>query len=153
VLFAKRIGVRARGITSALPGKILPGRYVISVAGTSGGAPTAGGARTLRIRAPATGVVGDGWITATRHGQPRSVISGFQTQLWAYVRFAVRPHGDVTVTWHGPAGESRSASGSYRSGPPLEFRYADSGGLSHGTWRANVSVRGKLVARLRIRIR
>jgi hypothetical protein len=153
LLLAKRVGVRARSVTAALPGRILPGTYLISVAGTSGGAPTAGGARTLRIRAPATGVVGDGWITATRHGQPRSVISGFQTTLWAYIRFAVRPHGAVTVTWHGPAGESRSASGSYRAGPPLEFRYADSAGLSHGTWRAVVSVRGRTVANLRIRIR
>jgi hypothetical protein len=80
------------------------------------------------------------------------VITGSPTSIYAYITFASPPSGQVQVAWSGPKGARSVTRGPYR-GRKLEFFLRDSRGLARGTWRARVTVKGRLVYELKIRIR
>jgi hypothetical protein len=58
----------------------------------------------------------------------------------------------VQVAWLGPKGERYASGGPYR-GKRLEFYYKLKTGLSHGTWRAIVSAKGRTSTTLKIKLK
>jgi PKD repeat protein len=142
----------AAGADIKLPRRLLPGRYLVRLTGTSNGAAIVPATRTITVPAPKEGVVSSAFLTPRKNGQPRTSVAGFQSSLFAYITFASRPKGAVQVAWFGPKGERYASSGPYR-GKRLEFYYKLKTGLSHGTWRVVVSSRGRISATLAIKLK
>jgi PKD repeat protein len=138
-------------VTLTLPPRLLPGRYLVRLGGTSGGAAIAAATAPFSVPRPKEGVVSFAYLTSRKNGQPRTVIAGFQTSLYAYVTFASPPRGAVQVKWFGPKGERGATSGPYRN-KRLEFYVRQPRGLSRGTWRAQVLSKGRIAYQLKIKI-
>ena len=139
-------------VSLPLPPRLLPGRYLVRLSGTSGGAAIAVATASFSVPRPKEGVVALAFLTSRKNGQPRTAIAGFQTSLFAYVSFASPPRGAVQVRWFGPKGERGATSGPYRN-KRLEFYVRQPRGLSRGTWRAQVLSKGRIVYQLKITIK
>jgi hypothetical protein len=148
----KAVAKGATDVSLTLPPRLLPGRYLVRLSGTSGGAAVAVATRSFTVPRPKEGVVAVAYLTSRKNGQPRTVITGSPTSIYAYITFASPPSAQVQVAWSGPKGARSVTRGPYR-GRKLEFFLRDSRGLARGTWRARVTVKGRLVYELKIRIR
>jgi hypothetical protein len=139
-------------VSLRLPPRLLPGRYLVRLSGTSGGAAIQVATSSFNVPRPKEGVVAVAFLTSRKNGQPRTSIAGLQTSLFAYISYASPPRGGVQVRWFGPKGERGATSGPYRR-KRLEFYLRAPRGLSHGTWRAQVLSRGRIAYQLRITVK
>jgi hypothetical protein len=128
--------------TLTLPARLLPGRYVLRVAGRSGVVTLAGAERTVQIVAPPEGVVAHAYISA----EPR--------RLQARFEFAAQPRvGPIVVTWYKPDGGAAAAPLTKPRRPVVStFVRAAHGELQSGTWRCVLRAGGVVVARAAVRV-
>lgn len=168
----KKVEVPSAGRYSAtvkLLRRPLPGVYVVTVTGQSGGRPLNKAQRDFTVPTPHEGVVGTAEVSARRGGPGVDALPRSTRKAWARFHFLTPPPGTrtVTVQWKTPA--SKLICQKTPTGPPvpkctLELRLPPSNTidtfirsspypLTQGNWYVRLSVGGRLAKQVFVRIR
>jgi hypothetical protein len=129
-----------------------PGSYVLRVLGTTGNATQAVREAAVRLKPPPEGIVDHAAISLAKGGRAGSAFQSPQRQLWVQFHFLALPTSrNVRVVWRTPSFKlvgavskpaAATIDSSLRSGAPLAV----------GRWYAILSVNGKIVKRVGVRI-
>jgi hypothetical protein len=129
-----------------------PGRYTVTLTGTSGGAPILGRATTARMEPPAEGIVSRAWVTA---GSARPITRAARgtKRLVAHFVYLTKPFrgSKVTVSWFlgtRPLGTVKKI----RWKPVVTTDVRSSGGLPSGRYRCVLRARGLVVSEVSVRV-
>ena len=129
-----------------------PGRYTVTLTGTSGGAPILGRATTARMEPPAEGIVSRAWVTAA---SARPVIRAPRgtKRLVAHFVYLTKPFrgSKVTVSWFlgsRPLGTVKKI----RWKPVVTTDVRSSAGLPSGRYRCVLRARGLIVSEVFVRV-
>jgi Divergent InlB B-repeat domain len=129
-----------------------PGRYTVTLTGTSGGAPILGRATTARMEPPAEGIVSRAWVTA---GSARPVTRARRgtKRLVAHFVYLTKPFrgSKVTVSWFlgsRPLGTVRKI----RWKPIVTTDVQSTAGLPSGRYRCVLRARGLIVSEVSVRV-
>jgi hypothetical protein len=132
--------------------RVLPGGFVVTLTGRSGGLPVGFQLRTAVLAAPPEGVVRNAFVSSSETGTPKGLSAG-ATQAFAHFVFAAQPAAgqSLTVSWYRPDGSLLGSA--QKSNRPRIFSFIKSGSpLPSGVWRAELKAGAKLVRVLRVRI-
>jgi hypothetical protein len=136
--------------TVKLPANLLPGTYTV----TASGAGVTSASASFTIAAPASGIAGKAYASATHQG-PAATRIARTSELWAHFQLAVLPKKGqaVTTQWVLPSGSKLATNARPRTGP-IEAQVRDLKGrpLPAGTWRCILRAGGVVIATLRVRI-
>jgi hypothetical protein len=132
---------------------VLPGGFVVSVSGKSGGALIPRAMRTLVLPPPPEGVVRRAYVSATKAGTAVPGVPANASRVWANFAFAAQPQAGkkLTVRWYWPDGRllltSRRANR-----PVVSSGIGDPTGapMLHGRWRVELRAGGRLVKTLTV---
>ena len=130
-----------------------PGPYVLRVLGTTGNAAPAVRETGIQLKPPAEGIVDRAAISLAKGGSAESTFRSPQRGLWVRFHFLALPAGKHTVriVWRTPSFKlvgavykpvAATIDSSLRSAAPLAI----------GRWYAILSVDGKIVKRIGVRI-
>jgi hypothetical protein len=138
--------------TMKLPPRLLPGRYLLRVFGTSGTTQLTPVERSVTVPAPVEGVVDRASTSTTRNGAPTINTRGPRSVLWARFHFLVPPKsGRVTASWYTPSFKwVGTVTRAYKTDFVTFVRGAPS--LERGRWWCFLRSSGRVVKRVRIRI-
>jgi hypothetical protein len=135
---------------------LLPGSYLLRVRDVGGATPKlAAIERPITLAAPREGVVARAWISTSIGGTPRRTIAKGPGILFANVRFAALPARGLPrrVTWYW-SGMSRAIETTAFPRALRVTRFVRRGGpLPSGSYRAELTAGGRLIAVVRARIR
>jgi len=148
----RRVSVRAGSfrVTVPAPPGLLPGSFVLRVLEQQSSRQLA--RRSVRLGAPAEGVV-DRWeFRATRHGRAVKALPRSATEIWVYFHFAALPKkGSVKVWWYPPRG--RIGTGGKRHGSEIVSGQIVKGGtVTRGVWKAALRAGTTTLKQISIRV-
>jgi hypothetical protein len=128
-----------------------PGRYSISLVGTSGGAPIVARSAPARMEPPAEGIVSRAWVTAGRGAVTRAPRG--TKRLVAHFVYVAKPFrgSKVTVSWflaNRPLGTVKKI----RWKPIVTTDVRSAGGLPSGRYRCVLKARGLVVYEVVVRV-
>ena len=126
---------------------------MLRVLGTTGNATQAEREVGIRLKAPPEGIVDSASISSTESGRPQSTVPSPTRELWVRFHFLALPAHSRTarIVWRTPGFRlvgavtkpaSETVDSSLRSAVPL----------AGGRWYATISVDGKVVKRVGVRI-
>jgi List-Bact-rpt repeat protein len=129
-----------------------PGRYTVSLTGTSGGAPTISRSTPARMEPPGEGIVSRAWVTA---GGARAVTRARRgtKRLVAHFTYVTKPFrgSKVTVSWS----LGKRALGTVKKvrwKPIVVTDVASAAGLPSGRYTCVLKARGLVVYEVNVRI-
>jgi hypothetical protein len=154
-VLAGRFTLRPRLAAELLPrgALVLPGAFVVSLTGRSGGKPVLLQLRAVMLGAPAEGVVRRAFQTDSEDGPPATSVPYGPTQIWAHYLFAAQPQAGrkLTVTWYRPDG--RLIGTIPKPNRPVVWSWLRSNyPIPRGIWRAELHAGGRLVKVLGVRV-
>jgi hypothetical protein len=128
-----------------------PGRYSISLTGTSGGAPTIARTGSARMEPPGEGIVSRAWVTAGRRTLTRAPRG--TKRLVAHFVYVAKPFrgSSVTVSWF----LGRRALGTVKKirwKPIVTTDVKSTSGLPSGRYRCVLRARGLVVYEVSVRV-
>jgi hypothetical protein len=130
-----------------------PGHYVLRVLGTTANATQAVREAGLELAAPPEGIVDSAAISVSKGGPAGSTFHSPQKQLWVRFHFLALPRAKhtVRVVWRTPSFKLVGAV-SKPASTTVESSLRSAAPLAVGRWYAILSVDGKIVKRIGIRI-
>jgi hypothetical protein len=143
-----------RVVPAVLPrgAKLLPGAFVVSLRGTSGGAKLPLQLQALVLDAPREGVVRQAFVTATEAG-PKVLRLPSVPEAWAHFRMAAQAVDDVplSVRWYYPDGRVLGTAGKSNR-PEITSFIRSATPLPSGAWVAELRAGDTIIQRLSVRI-
>jgi hypothetical protein len=131
--------------------KLLPGGYVVSLTGTSGGARLPLQLRAVTLPAPPEGVVREAFLSASRGGAPEQSIPAGTHELWATFRFAAQPTASpLGAAWYQDGRLVGAKAKSNR--PSVETGIRAPAGLPPGRYRVVLTAGGRIADELSVTI-
>lgn len=132
---------------------LFPGGFVVSVTGKAGNISVPLQLRTIFLRSPTEGVVRRSYASTTPGGKPLKTLPRGPRQAWAIFRFASQPTtGPLTVTWFDRNG-TPLGSREKNNRPVIKTGIGSDTAIPSGTWRVDLKAGGRLIKKMRIRIR
>jgi hypothetical protein len=130
-----------------------PGPYVLRVLGTTGNATQAVQEAGLKLAPPSEGIVDRAAISLAKGGSAESTFRSPQRGLWVRFHFLALPAGKHTVriVWRTPSFKLVGAV-SKPAAATIDSSLRSAAPLAVGRWYAILSVDGKIVKRIGIRI-
>jgi hypothetical protein len=130
-----------------------PGPYVLRVIGTTGNAAQAVRETGIQLKPPAEGIVDRAAISVSKDGPAGSTFRSPQRQLWVRFHFLAPPASSRTVriVWRTPSFKLVGAV-SKPVGATIDSSLRSAAPLAVGRWYAILSVDGKIVKRIGVRI-
>jgi len=140
-----------RAALASSAAKVLPGGYVISLTGTSGGARLPLQLRAVSLPAPPEGVVRAAFMSTSRGGSPEQSVPAGTHELWATFRFAAQPTASpLEVSWY-QDGRLIGAK-TKNSRPSVETGIRAPAGLPSGRYRVDLTAGARIVDELSVTI-
>jgi hypothetical protein len=130
-----------------------PGAYVLRVVGTTGNATPAERETAIQLKPPAEGIVDRAAISLSKGGRAGSTFTSPQRELWVRFHFLAAPARSRTVriVWRTPSFKLVGAV-SKPVATTIDSSLRSAAPLAVGRWYAILSVDGKIVKRIGIRI-
>jgi hypothetical protein len=148
--------IQARGggfhLRRALPVGVLPGGFVLSLAGRARGRSLPLQLRTIWVPPPPEGVVRRAFAATERGGTPVRRLQRGLRELWATFELAAQPTAaPVTVSWY--QGDRLIGTRAKSNRPTIDTGIRAPAGLPAGRYRVELRAGGRLVRRLDVRVR
>jgi hypothetical protein len=133
-------------------GELLPGGYVVSVAGSSGDLTIPPEVKAVTLPAPADGVVQRAFASASANGSPKASLHG--SQAFAHFVFAAAPTSkrSLSIAWYEPNGKLLGVA-KKAAGLTITSSISSESNLPPGTWRADLRLGNKVVETLLVPVR
>jgi hypothetical protein len=130
-----------------------PGPYVLRVLGTTGNATQTVRETGFRLKPPPEGIVDRAAISLTKGGAAGSTFRSPQRQLWVRFHFVAPPANSraVRIVWRTPSFKLVGAV-SKPATATIDSSLRSAAPLAVGRWYAILSVDGKIVKRVGVRI-
>jgi hypothetical protein len=128
-----------------------PGRYSISLTGTSGGAPTIARTTTVRMEPPGEGIVSRAWVTVGRRTLTRAPRG--TKRLVAHFVYVTKPFrgSRVTVSWF-LGSRALGTVKKIRWKPIVTTDVKSAAGLPPGRYKCVLRARGRVVYEVTVRV-
>jgi hypothetical protein len=128
-----------------------PGRYSVTLTGTSGGAPIVGRTVAARMEPPAEGIVSRAWVTVGKRTLTRAPRG--TKRLVAHFVYVTKPFrgSSVTVSWF-LGSRALGTVRKIRWKPIVTTDVKSAAGLPSGRYRCVLRARGRIVSEVSVRV-
>jgi hypothetical protein len=141
-------------LTLKLGPGLVPGGFVVTLGGRSGGLVVPTQVRTVSLQAPREGVVSRAFASTSESGGPVAVIDASSDRAYVHFVFAAQPSGSaaLSVAWYQPDGRLLGVA-QKPNRPDVTSAISSGSPLPKGRWRVDLRAGTTVVKTLVVHVR